>query len=156
MWVFLLILAIPLIEIGLFVQLGGAIGLWATLAWVLISAGIGVFILRRIGMQGAVTLRRDMADMRDPLSPLAHRAMLVLAAVLLLLPGFLTDAMGLLLLLKPVRSGLIALVARRVRVVTPRGPSRTTETEVIEGDWSEIVQKDDTPQKDKPSGWTQH
>jgi UPF0716 protein FxsA len=153
MWIFLLVLAVPLIEIGLFVQLGGAIGLWPTLAWVLISAGIGIFVLRRVGTTGALTLKRDMAAMGDPLSPLAHRMMLVIAAALLLLPGFMTDAMGLVLLLKPVRTLIIRLLARRLKIVPMGGAARA---EVIEGDWREVDDEDVPPRRDKPSGWTQH
>ncbi|MGL4235661.1 FxsA family protein [Tabrizicola sp.] len=153
MWIFLLILAVPLVEIALFVTLGGAIGLWPTLAWVLVSAALGIFVLKRVAVSGAVSLRQDMREMRDPLSPLAHRAILVMAAVLLLLPGFFTDALGLLLLLKPVRLGVIALIARRIRVV-PMGGTATAD--VIEGDWSEVKDSDLPPRRDQPSGWTRH
>ncbi|WP_431297772.1 FxsA family protein [Tabrizicola sp. BL-A-41-H6] len=157
MWVFLAILAVPLIEIGLLVTLGGAIGLWPTLAWVLLSAGLGLFVLRRVATDGALTLRQDMAAMGDPLSPLAQRAMLVMAGILLLLPGFMTDALGLLLLLKPVRTLLIGLVARRMKIVPMRGsPRPRSPTEVIEGEWREVDDAPPPPRRDKPSGWTQH
>lgn len=153
MWLFLLILAVPLIEIGLFVTLGGAIGLWPTLAWVLVSAALGLFILKRVALSGAVSLSRNMHEMRDPLSPLAHRVMLVMAGGLLLLPGFFTDALGLLLLLKPVRQGVIALIARRIKV----GPfGSTAPADVIEGDWSDVKEDDPPPRRDQPSGWTRH
>ncbi len=153
MWVFLLILAVPLLEIGLFVQLGGAIGLWPTLAWVLISAALGLMVLKQVGMAGAVSLGRDLRDVRDPLSPLAHRLLLVAAGVFLLLPGFFTDALGLLLLLRPVRAGVIALIARRVGV---RPTARQAQAEVIEGEWQEVDDDEASPRRDRPSGWTQH
>lgn len=151
MWIFLLILAVPLVEIGLFVTLGGAIGLWPTLAWVLASAALGIFVLKQVARSGAVSLSRDMQEMRDPLSPLAHRVMLVMAAGLLLLPGFLTDGLGLLLLLKPVRLGVIALIARRIKVA-PAGTAASAE--VIEGEWTET--ETPPPHQDQPSGWTRH
>lgn len=157
MWVFLAILAVPLIEIGLFVTLGGAIGLWPTLAWVLLSAGLGLFVLRRVATDGVLTLRQDITAMGDPLSPLAQRAMLVMAGILLLLPGFLTDVLGLLLLLKPVRTLLIGLAARRMKIVPMRGSARPPkQTDVIEGDWREVDDASPAPRRDKPSGWTQH
>lgn len=148
----LLILALPLIEIGLFVEIGGAIGVWATLAWVLVSAVLGLLVLRRVGLRGAVTLGSDMAEMRDPLSPIAHRVMLVVAGVFLLLPGFFTDALGLLLLLRPVRAGVIRLVARRFRAAPVPGAA---PTDVIDGDWQEI-DADAAEPRDRPSGWTRH
>ncbi len=153
MWLFLAILAVPLVEIGLFVTLGGAIGLWPTLAWVLVSAALGIFVLKRVALAGSVSLSRDMKEMRDPLSPLAHRVMLVMAGGLLLLPGFFTDALGLLLLLKPGRLGMIALIARRIRV-GPAGSVRPAD--VIEGDWSEADDDDLPPRRDQASGWTRH
>jgi UPF0716 protein FxsA len=54
----------------------------------------------------------------DPLSPIAHQALIGVAAVLLILPGFLTDALGLLFLVPPVRTLLIGVLARRMRAVT--------------------------------------
>jgi len=148
----LLILAIPLIEIGLFVIIGGVIGVWATLAWVLASAALALWILRRVGVKGAVTLRKDMAEMRDPLSPIAHRVMVVVAATLLLLPGFFTDMAGFLLLLKPVRGALIRVIARKFRNAPP---PMAADALVIDGDWQDLdAQGPD--QSDRPSGWTRH
>jgi UPF0716 protein FxsA len=156
MWVFLLFLAMPLIEIGLFVEIGGRIGLWATLLWVLAAAFLGVMLLRRIALKGAVTLRRDLAAFGNPVGPVAHQSMLAVAAMLLILPGFLSDAVGLLLLLRPVRTALIGLVARRLKIVPVGAASaRAAEAEVIEGDWQEI-EGEVPPRRDPPSGWTRH
>ena len=153
MWVFLAILAVPLIEIGLFVVIGGMIGVWATLAWVLIAAALGLLVLRRVGMSGAVTLRSDMQELRDAQSPVAHRVILVLAGTLLLLPGFFTDAMGLLMLLRPVRTGLIRLIVRRMGIDPVPSPA---PADVIDGEWREVGGEDATRRSDTPSGWTRH
>jgi UPF0716 protein FxsA len=134
MWVLLTILAVPLIEIGLFVTIGGAIGLWATLAWVIAAVALGLVVLKGIAETGSVSLSQDMVEMRDPLSPIAHRAMVALAGGLLILPGFLTDFIGVLLLIPPIRSLILKLVAKRLSrgVVVMR-------SEVIEGDWRDIT-----------------
>jgi UPF0716 protein FxsA len=152
MWVFLAILSVPLVEIGLFVQLGGAIGLWPTLAWVIVSAALGIMVLKNVSMKGSISLSRDMREMSDPLSPLAHRAMVVMAAALLILPGFLTDTIGLLLLVRPVRTLLITLIGRRLR----KTGTVNVQTTVIEGEWEE-VDPDTRPKGDNPpSDWTRH
>lgn len=152
MWVFLAILSVPLIEIGLFVQLGGAIGLWPTLAWVILSAALGIMVLKRVAVSGAVTLTRDMHQLSDPLSPLAHRVMLVIAGGLLLLPGFFTDTLGLLLLIPPVRMLLIKLISRRLRRAGPVN----AQTTIIEGEWEE-AEPDNRPKPgNPPSDWTRH
>ena len=124
MWIILAILAWPLVEIALFVTLGGTLGLWLTLAWVLLTGVIGVTILKSLSGSGAIRGRQGFVEgfrgrlAEDPLSPIAHQALIGLAAVLLILPGFLTDALGLLFLVPPVRMLLIRVLARRMRAVT--------------------------------------
>jgi UPF0716 protein FxsA len=124
MGIILGILALPLVEIALFVTLGAWLGLWLTLAWVLLTAVIGVTILKSLAVSGSIRGRQDFVEgfrgrlADDPLSPVAHQALIGLAAVLLILPGFFTDALGLLLLVPLVRTLLIRLLARRMRAVT--------------------------------------
>ena len=153
MWVLLAILAVPLVEIGLFVTIGGAIGLWATLAWVVAAVAVGLVVLKGIAMTGSVALSQDMQEMRDPLSPIAHRAMVALAGGLLILPGFLTDFIGLLLLIPPVRSLILKVVARRLSRA-----SVILRSEVVEGDWREVPPSAPANDTTKPSGppseWT--
>lgn len=134
MWIMLGILALPLVEIGLFVTLGAKLGLWLTLAWVILTGVLGVLLLRGMALGGREGLQRGVREgLHDPLSPLAHRALIGVAAVLLILPGFFTDALGLLLLLPPVRTGLIRLMARRMpRVVVVRRGGFNDDSEVYD------------------------
>lgn len=134
MWLFLAFLAIPLIEIGLFVEIGGAIGLWPTLIWVILSAALGILVLRGVAAYGAISLSRDLREMRDPLSPLANRLLLVIGAGLLILPGFFTDSIGLLLLIPPVRLWAIRLAGRRL---ARRYPA-TGPVTIDDADWREV------------------
>lgn len=118
MWIVVGLLAWPLVEIGLFVTLGAKLGLWLTLAWVLLTGLAGVLLLKHLALGGRDTLRRGFQEgLHDPLSPLARRALLGVAAVLLILPGFFTDALGILLLLPPVRDLIIRGLAGRMRGV---------------------------------------
>ena len=148
MWYILAILAVPLIEIGLFVQIGGAIGLWLTLAWVIASAALGIIVLKGVSMIGPVSLSLDMRELNDPNSLLAHRVMLVLAGGFLLIPGFLTDTIGLLLLVPPIRLAAIKLLGRKFRAANNVSVHGT----VIEGEW----QVKDTQQGNPPSDPTRH
>ena len=107
-------LVVPIIEIALFIQVGGLIGLWPTLALVLLSAVAGVAIMRSQGARAGMQIQRSLAEMRDPSRPLAHGAMIIAAGLLLLLPGFFSDALGLLLLIPVVRTMLMVQLARRV------------------------------------------
>lgn len=118
MWIILGVLALPLVEIALFVTLGAELGLGLTLAWVVLTGVLGVVLLRGMALSGRQGLRDGFEEgLHDPLSPLAHRAMIGVAAVLLILPGFFTDTLGLILLLPPVRNLLIRGLARRVQSV---------------------------------------
>ena len=118
MWIVVAVLALPLVEIGLFVTLGAALGLWLTLAWVVLTAVAGVLLLKGLAVSGQRSLRDGLQEgLHDPLSPIAHKALMGVAAVLLVLPGFFTDTLGLLLLLPPVRSVLIRSLAGRMRGV---------------------------------------
>ncbi|MFN6951748.1 MAG: FxsA family protein [Albidovulum sp.] len=151
-------IAIPLIEIGLFIKVGGLIGLWPTLGIVLLTAIAGSWLVRAQGALALAELRRALNDLRDPTEPIAQGALILLAGALLLTPGFFTDAMGLLLLIPAVRSAVLCHLAARVRVerfslggIPPRrDPWRP---EVIDGECHEI-KTDDRPRG--PSGWTRH
>lgn len=121
MWIILGILALPLVEIALFVTLGAKLGLWLTLAWVLLTAIGGVMLLRSLSRPGAAMGQADFVEgfrgqmAEDPLSPIVHQGLIAVAAMLLILPGFFTDAFGLLLLIPPVRTLFIRLGARRLQ-----------------------------------------
>lgn len=147
MWIFLAILAVPLIEIGLFVQLGGAIGLWPTLVWVVVSAGLGIIVLKGVAMMGSISLSRNMHELSDPLSPIAHRVMVVMAGGLLIVPGFLTDAIGILLLIPPLRLLVIKMIGRRLKA---NGGASVT-AQIIEGDWRDVEAEPQTKSGNPPS-----
>jgi len=148
MWVFVLILAVPLVEIGLFVTLGGILGLWGTLIFVLASSVLGASILRRAA--GSVQRRG-----RSPLHQVARGGFSVVASLLLILPGFLTSTFGLILLSPVVQRAVIALVGQRLAVRGFRFDSNPPQDEVVEGEFTRVVE----PRGDDattPSRWTRH
>jgi UPF0716 protein FxsA len=117
MWLFLLFVAVPILEIALFIQVGGWIGLWPTLAIVVLTALAGTLLMRVQGIGTLRQLQANLAQGRDPIGPIAHGAMILVAGVLLLTPGFFTDTVGLALLIPPVRAALIRWGAARVTVI---------------------------------------
>jgi UPF0716 protein FxsA len=159
MWLFLLFLAVPLIEIALFIQVGGAIGLFPTLAIVVVTAVLGTWLVRSQGLSAMANLRGSFSELRDPTEPLAHGAMILFSGALLLTPGFFTDAVGFLLLVPGVRAAVYRYARSRVKVqsFTMGGAEtqrRPNDPNVIDGEYSEV----DPPSKPKdgPSGWTRH
>lgn len=168
MWLMLAFLAVPVVEIAIFIQVGGWIGLWPTLALVLLTAVLGTALVRSQGAQTLARLRRSLADMSDPSEQLAHGAMILFAGALLLTPGFFTDLLGFALLVPRIRLVVFRWLRGRVRMrgfamgQAPRqGPRPTNgaprpgaEDGVIEGAFEEL-----TPHKHpthQPSGWTRH
>ncbi|RUT30152.1 FxsA family protein [Arsenicitalea aurantiaca] len=115
---FLLFLLAPLIEITLFVVIGREIGVLATLLWVLASAVLGILIIRWKGFSLAGDIRATMGQGKLPARALADAMATFIAGILLLIPGFLSDAIALILLIGPLRTLIYGLLARRMTVTT--------------------------------------
>ena len=148
MWLLLIFIAIPLIEIGLFIQLGGFLGLWPTLSIVLITAIIGSWLVRAQGSQAMANIRNSMSGLSDPSEALAHGAMILLAGVLLLTPGFFTDGVGFLLMFPPFRLAAFRFARSRMNVVSfsvggAEQPYGQNQGNVIDGEFEEIDPKND-------------
>lgn len=157
MWLFALFVAVPLIEIALFIQVGGWIGLWPTLAIVVVTAMLGTILVRSQGLRAMADLRGSFSDLRDPTEALAHGAMILFSGALLLTPGFFTDAVGFALLMPPVRLAIMRYVRARIEIQRfemgrpPQNPRRPAD-DIIETDYADL---DDTPPRPSgPSGWT--
>ncbi len=161
MWLFIAFIAIPLIEIALFIQVGGVIGLWPTLAIVVLTAILGTFLLRMQGVVAMYNLRRSFSDLDDPSEPLAHGAMILFAGALLLTPGFLTDSIGFLLLMPPVRRRVFEFIRQRIHIqhfeMGRRHPDdlrQPSDPDIIDADYQEV---DPTGSNGRgTSGWTGH
>jgi len=159
MWLFLIFVAIPIIEIGLFIQVGGWLGLWPTLLIVLLTAFLGTNLLRRQGLATLSRLQGSVSKGENPMDPIAHAAMILVSGVLLLTPGFFTDGIGFALLFPPIRIALIKWGATQVlksnTVVfsnMSQGPQPDNEQNgAVEGDFTVI---DDEPDDPGNSGWT--
>ncbi|NIZ09618.1 FxsA family protein [Pseudooceanicola sp. HF7] len=164
MWLLLAFIAVPLIEIALFIQVGGLIGLWPTLAIVLGTAVLGTWLVRQQGMQAIGNIQRSFNELSDPSAPLADAAMILLAGALLLTPGFFTDALGFALLTPAFRHAAFGFLKKRVKMKSFSYGSQTEyrrdpygasgQSDVIEGEYTEV----EPPKRPthRPSGWTKH
>lgn len=135
---FAIFLVVPLIEIACFVLIGNAIGLWPTLAGVLLMAVAGSLILRWQGLALLNEIRSSMGRGQLPARALADAMMVAIAGVLLLLPGYFSDLIGILLLLPPVRTLLYRFLASRVQVVSTRGASYSYDQRRVADDTIEL------------------
>ena len=99
MWLLLLFILIPLLEIWLFILLGGFIGVYPTLFIILLTAVLGTFLVKTQGINVLKEIQNKLNELENPTEPIAHGAMILFAGALLLAPGFFTDTVGFLLLL---------------------------------------------------------
>ncbi len=154
MRLFLLFLLVPLIEIALFIQVGGLIGLWATLGIVILTALAGTFLIRSQGNAVMMQLRGSMESLQDPTEPLAHGAMVLFAGALLLTPGFFTDVVGLSLMIPGVRGRVFRFIRKRISVTKftygDGAPDASQDPTVIDGEFQDL------DGSKGPSGWTRH
>ncbi|MFD1881839.1 FxsA family protein [Paracoccus pacificus] len=140
MWLIILFIVIPIIEISLFIVVGQAIGVGPTILLVLLSAVVGTWLMRRQGLRALMDLQQSFREMRDPSAPLAHGAMILFAGALLLTPGFFTDFLGLLLLVPGVRDWMMRQVRERM-VVTRQGFGFDSAPDAGP-DWSNMYDRD--------------
>jgi UPF0716 protein FxsA len=161
----LLFIGIPLLEITLFIQVGGAIGLEPTLVIVIATAVLGAWMVRSQGARAMLNLRTSFSSLQDPTEPLAHGAMILFSGALLLTPGFFTDFIGFALLIPAVRSAVYRNLRARINVQDfqmgpdgqqpgPPNPHGQPRHRVIDGEFKEVDPKN--PPEDGPSGWTKH
>lgn len=147
---FVLFLIIPLVEIFFLIQVGQVIGAPWTIFLVVATAVIGAFLLRLQGFQTLHRAQNTMARGAIPAVEMLEGLGLLISGALLLTPGFVTDTIGFLLLIPPVRQALIAQLLKNSQVIfSQRGStsfyhqsrySSRRDDNIIEG---EVVDDDD-------------
>jgi UPF0716 protein FxsA len=161
--IFLVFVAVPIIEIAIFIKVGGLIGVWQTLALVIGVAVFGTWLLRQQGLQTFTKAQAAMNRGEMPVGEMLDGFFLVLAALLMVTPGLLTDAIGFALLIPASRKALGALLRAwivrksvKVQFYQTGGPGSDAEPRdrpgafgakgpIIEGEASEV---DEPPASD--------
>ena len=142
---FLLFVGIPAAEIALFIVVGGEIGVWATIALVILTAMAGSALIRRQGLRTLTRAQETLARSELPIEEAFDGICLVAAGALLLTPGFFTDAIGLFLLIPLFRTLIRRPILRRFSMrmaghgfrapTGDRGP-------IIDGEFHEVDPRD--------------
>ena len=102
--IFLVFLFIPLIEIAIFISIGSEIGILNTIAIILITALVGIFLVRRQGINLLFSAQRNMSQGIMPTEEIKGGIFLLISGLLLITPGFFTDCIGFSMFLKPVQN----------------------------------------------------
>ncbi len=159
---FLLFAILPIIEIALLVQVGGLIGGWNTIGLVIITAFVGAYLVRREGFQTLQAAQSKMQHNELPGKEMVEGLLLVIAGVLLVTPGFVTDIIGFLFVIPGSRHLLAAQLSKhlKMRVVSgaqfgqtggfgqgpghPFGPREPQDDgDVFEGEYNDKTHQDD-------------
>lgn len=120
---------LPLAELYLLLLAAAKIGALTTLLLLILGVGAGMGVMRHHGMASLPRLRSALDRGQSPARPMLEALLAQLAGVLLLLPGFISDAVAACLLITPIRRWLAA------RLAGPAGAATNTEVHVIEGDY---------------------
>lgn len=145
---FIVFIVAPILEMWLLIQVGSAIGALPTIACVVLTAMLGATLLRQQGLSTLLRARQRMDHGELPAREMLEGILLAVGGALLLTPGFITDLLGLVFLLRPLRTALIDALLRRGLVqvagggfAAPHGGRRPTSAEpsgdsvTIEGEY---------------------
>ncbi len=153
--ILLALIATPLVEIAVFIEVGERIGLWSTLGLIVLTAVIGTALLRLQGLATLASARTTVERGGMPVQEVLDGVCLLIAGAFLLTPGFVTDGFGAALLLPPLRRAIQRwamkrLMARGTIDVTMHGAHRQRggEDGVIDGEFVEIDDDDDSDTRD--------
>ena len=127
---------IPIIEISLFIEIGSNIGSFNTICLIFLTAIIGVYFVRQQGLSTFQRLANQIQKLETPIQTVGEGLVILLSGVLLITPGFFTDAIGFLGLIPFTRIFFIKLVA--TFILSRYGVYKKKEDDTIEADYFEI------------------
>lgn len=143
--VLLLFVLAPLGELYVLIEVGGEIGAGPTILLSLFTAFLGGWLVRMQGLSVLFRVQQTLAVGELPAVEMLEGAVLMVTGVLLLLPGFITDAAGFLMLVPPLRRGLIIWLLRHANIMRPvaRSPEAQHFRHLIEGEYKRHDDSDD-------------
>lgn len=141
----LLFVVVPAVELWLLIEVGSQIGVGNTILLILVTGILGASLARSQGLAVLARVQREMEAGRAPTAGLLEGALILVAGGVLLTPGFLTDVVGLLLLIPFTRRLFLGAARRAFAAAARRGGGRATFTSVHFGGRSESGGPDDGP-----------
>tara|TARA_B100001109_G_C18632565_1_gene366760 strand:- start:231 stop:593 length:363 start_codon:yes stop_codon:yes gene_type:complete len=117
--IFLIFIIIPILEISIFITVGSNIGVLNTIAIILITALVGILLIRKRGLSLLFNARQNMSEGIMPTNEIKGGIFLLISGLLLITPGFFTDCIGFAVFLKPIQD-FIALKAKNYFVSRTR------------------------------------
>jgi len=147
MWLFVVFIVVPIVEIALFIKIGALVGLWPTIIIVILTAIIGTRLVKLQGLNAIKNIQKSITIGQDITNSLINGALILIAGVLLLTPGFFTDAIGISLLFPHTRALWVkygsSYVMNRVVFSTgkknnPSTKDNTFDSDTIDGEYTDL------------------
>lgn len=111
-----LFVGLPVLEISVLIRVGSVIGFWPTLLLIILTALIGTTLLRIQGAAVFLDAKSALSQNRFPASSVLEGIILLVSALFLIIPGFVTDGLGIILLIPPLRHRLLKLILKLTQV----------------------------------------
>lgn len=158
-------IAVPIIEIAVFIEVGGWIGLWPTIGIVILTAVIGTAMLRQQGISILFRIQENLEANKLPVRELFDGVCLVIAGAFLLTPGFVTDSLGFALFVPLFRHAIAGWIGQKIvaradvrfhatgatgpdgRPGGPQSTHRPHSDDIIDGEYEDLT---DAPEKPAP------
>lgn len=121
LFIFLALIVLPILEITLLIKGAFAIGILPVILLTIGTAALGTFLIKRQGLAALRQLQADMQQGTPPVASVVDGAALLVAAPLMMTPGFITDGVGFLLLVPPVRYAVARMALRRIKKAQENG-----------------------------------
>ncbi|WP_392561111.1 FxsA family protein [Orbus sturtevantii] len=138
-WLFLILFFLYIyIEISVFVAVANSIGVLLALICIIATSVLGLSLVKSQGLKNLVIMQQKMAANENPTNELIKSVSLLLAGLLLSIPGFFTDILGALLLLSPVQRFLVKRIVPKINIKTYQSNSHNNRNsnEIIEGEFT--------------------
>ncbi len=149
----LVFIAFPLLEIALLIKVGQTIGFWPTIVILIAAAVLGIVVVHQQGLSMMSRALAAMNEGKPPIEPVFDGFVVIMAGFLLLIPGLLTDAAGLLLLIPPVRKRAIAWATSGLFVASGGSADQAGQgarpSMVIEGTYERLSDPPRKPDQDQ-------
>ena len=111
-----LFLVVPIVELAVIIQVGQAVGVWNTIGLLILMSVLGGWLMKKEGLGVLRRIQRTIEAGRVPSTELVDGVLIVIGGALMLTPGFLSDLLGMSLLLPPVRAVVRRIAAKRLTI----------------------------------------
>ena len=137
---FFMFVGIPILEISIFISIGGAIGLWPTLTTILATALIGSILIKKQGLKTLYSAQKQFNDGHLPLEDFFDGLCIIISGIFLITPGFLTDIIGILVLFPLFRSLLKKIISNVLmnKTNSRQFSSYQKTSQTIDGEFEQI------------------